>query len=241
MPAAEIDVLDLDLGNLRSVADLAKKIQDGGRCPDVLVNNAAVMSCPKMKTDDGFEFQLGINYLGHFRLTMDLMPLMKTVDGPVRIVNVGSAAHQTVPKGISFDDLMSEKQYDPWRAYGQSKLAGIMFTYELARRLGTASPITANSLHPGLIRTELGRYMVDSPSSWWMKPMAQLMVMFFKSPQEGAATSLYLATSPEVEGVTGRYYIDCRPAKSSPASYDTTAARRLWDLSMELVKPSGTL
>ncbi|KAF8071115.1 RDH14 [Scenedesmus sp. PABB004] len=190
------------------------------------------MACPRMTTADGFEYQLGVNHLGHFLLTTLLLDHLKANPNPVRIVNVASTAH--LFGRIDFDDLMSERSYDRWRAYGQSKLANIMFTYELARRLQPSTAITANCLHPGVVRTELPRYLMDDPTSLGAKLLTALATPFTLSPEQGALTSIYLASSPEVEGVSGKYFDNCRPVPSNAASYDTRVAERLWAVSEEL-------
>eukprot|EP00955_Chlamydomonas_euryale_P109702 365948-Chlamydomonas_euryale.AAC.10 len=139
------------------------------------------MATPKMQTKDGFDFQLGVNHLGHFALTNALLPSLKSAGKPVRIINVASEAHKF--GGIDFADLQREKSYQAWEAYGQSKLANVMFTYELARRLSSDAPqITVNCLHPGVVKTELGRYMVND--SWFMPAAIAVASLFFKTPEQ---------------------------------------------------------
>lgn len=234
VPSAAVDTLHLDLADLGSVSDAAKALLDSPAPIDVLLNNAGVMACPYMTTKQGFEYQFGVNHLGHFLLTTTLLPKLKASEGRGRIVSVASAAH-TFGK-IDFDSFRSAKDYKEWPAYGQSKLANVMFTYELARRLSSdPSAPTANALHPGVVRTELGRYLITDDSPFYMKIMWGLMTPFTKSPEQGAQTSVYLASSPEVEGVSGKYFDNCRPISSNPASYDTDVARRLYEVSQELV------
>ncbi|GBF91746.1 retinol dehydrogenase [Raphidocelis subcapitata] len=233
VPSAAVDTLHLDLADLGSVSDAAKSLLDSPAPIDVLLNNAGVMACPYMTTKQGFEYQFGVNHLGHFLLTTSLLPKIKASEG-ARIVSVASAAHAFGK--IDFDSFRSSKDYKEWPAYGQSKLANIMFTYELARRLASdPSAPTANALHPGVVRTELGRYLVSDDSPFYMKIMWGMMTPFTKSPEQGAQTSIYLVSSPEVEGVSGKYFDNCRPISSTPASYDTDVARRLYDVSQELV------
>lgn len=231
--AAGVEVATFDLADLCSVRDWAKRAQDVGAPLDVLVNNAGVMACPQMATKDGFEYQLGVNHLGHFLLTNMLLPLLSTPDRPSRVVNVSSAAHYF--GRIDFDDLQSARGYQPWKAYGQSKLANVLFTYELARRLPPTASCTANTLHPGVVNTELARYLLPDQTAWWQQPLIEISKAFALTPEQGAQTSIYLASSPEVEGLSGKYYDKCRPVSSSKESYDLDVARRFWDVSAELV------
>lgn len=210
----------------------------------MLLNNAGVMAPPRLETADGYELQLGTNHLGHFAWTSLLLPGLQAQNSPVRIVNVASLAHTF--GSINFDDINSERNYDKWRAYGQSKLANIMHCYELGRRLPAGSRITANCLHPGVVRTELPRYLMTDPDSLGGRLLTALATPFTLSPEEGALTSIYAATSPELEGVSGKYLDRCRPIASTPASYDTGVAARLWQVSQELVDakvklPAGAL
>lgn len=174
---------------------------------------------------------------GHFLLTNMLLPLLVNTGRPARIVTVSSAAH--LFGTINFDDLQSRRAYDPWRAYGQSKLANVMFTYELARRLPPGGGITATTLHPGVVDTELARYLLPAggvaAAAWWQRPLFAAARKFALTPEQGAATSIHLATAPEVEGVSGKYFDKCRPVDSSRESYDADKCRRLWEASAELV------
>lgn len=231
--ARGIEVATFDLADLGSVRAWAQRAQDFGLPLDVLVNNAGVMACPQMQTKDGFEYQLGVNHLGHFLLTNMLLPLLSNPDRPSRIVNVSSAAHYF--GRIDFDDLQSTRGYQPWKAYGQSKLANVLFTYELARRLPPAANCTANTLHPGVVNTELARYLLPDQTAWWQQPLIQISQAFALTPEQGAQTSIYLASSPEVEGLSGKYYDKCRPVSSNKESYDLGVAKRFWDVSAELV------
>lgn len=196
---------------------------------DVLINNAGIFQCPYMKTEDGFEMQLGVNHLGHFLLTNLLLGLLKN-SAPSRIVVVSSKLYKYGE--INFDDLNSELSYSKSFAYSRSKLANILFTLELARRLeGTG--VTVNVLHPGVVRTNLGRY-VHIPLL--ARPLFNLVSWaFFKSPLEGAQTSIYLASSPEVEGVSGKYFGDCKEEQLLPKAMDDLVARKLWDISEVMV------
>lgn len=215
-----------DLSSQAEVRRVADEI--GKRCDrlDVLLNNAGGMFLSRAESVDGIEMTLALNHLSYFLLTDRLLPLLKA-GATSRIVNVASDAHRG--GRIDFDDIQLRRNYSGWRAYQQSKLANILFTYELARRLeGTG--ITANALHPGFVRT---RFFQDFTGwvGFVIKLGARLVAI---GPEAGARTSIYLATSPEVEGVTGRYFVKCRPVTSSPRSRDRDTAERLWRLSEEL-------
>lgn len=229
-----VEVAVFDLADLASVRAWASRAQDFGLPLDLLVNNAGVMACPEMRTKDGFEYQLGVNHLGHYLLTNMLLPLMSGTGRPSRIVNVSSAAHMF--GHMNFDDLQSTKSYDAWKAYGQSKLANVLFTYELARRLPAGGETTVNALHPGVVNTELARYLLPEEPAWWQIPLMYGMKAFTLTPEQGAATSIYLASSPEVEGVSGKYFDKCKPIISSKESYDNEVAAKLWNVSAELVE-----
>mmetsp|Transcript_11294 Transcript_11294/g.28946 ORF Transcript_11294/g.28946 Transcript_11294/m.28946 type:complete len:324 (-) Transcript_11294:111-1082(-) len=233
-PSAMVSSMPLDLADLASVRDFSSAYLDSGRKLDVLINNAGVMACPEMATKDGFELQLGVNHLGHFALTNQLLPLLEDPSSSTRIINVSSTAHSFGT--INFDDLMGRKGYQPWVAYGQSKLANILFTYELARRLPKDANCTVNTLHPGVVDTELSRYLIADDPPFWQKPFTGLLKMFVKSPAEGAETSIYLASSGSVEGITAKYWDNCETKTSSAISYDREVAKKLWTVSQELVE-----
>ncbi|KAL5487320.1 hypothetical protein EMCRGX_G019909 [Ephydatia muelleri] len=213
----------LDLASLESVRQFASSILEEEPTIDILINNAGVMACPYAKTEDGFEMQFGVNHLAHFLLTNLLLDRLKEAP-TARIVNVSSIAYRRA-KGINFDDLNSEKSYSPFLAYGQSKLANILFTRSLAKRLAGTSVI-ANCLHPGGIRTELVLYSLATP----------LTFMFMKSPMEGAQTTIYCAVDEAVEGVSGKYFKDCKVTEpNTKAAVDDDMAEHLWKVSAELV------
>lgn len=192
----------------------------------VLVNNAGAYFAERSESVDGIEMTFALNHLNYFLLTNLLMPTLKA-SAPARVVNVSSGAH-TGGK-INFDDLQGREKFRGWSAYANSKLANVMFTYELARRLeGTG--VTANVLHPGFVATRFGQNnpgMMGSIFKWAQK-------IFALTPEKGAETSIYLATSPEVEGITGKYFDKKKIVASSPASYDEDAARRLWEISAQM-------
>lgn len=238
---SSVELAVFDLADLNSVSDYAKRALDTGRPIDVLLNNAGVMACPLMRTKQGFEQQIGVNHLGHFLLTNSLLPLLEqsaAMRQDARIINVASSAHY--PGTIDFNDFLWEKKdYSKWGAYCQSKLANVMYSYELSRRLQN-SGITVNALHPGVVATELGRYLFPSLASdqeipWWSKPILSVATSFLLTPEQGAQTSIYLASSPEVTGVTGKYFDSCKPKNSSRESYDDQKQKKLWDISEELV------
>ncbi|XP_048376480.1 retinol dehydrogenase 11 isoform X2 [Stegostoma tigrinum] len=190
-------VKKLDLADTKSIREFAKQINEEYQHLNILINNAGVMMCPYSKTVDGFELQLGVNHLGHFLLTFLLIDLVKQ-STPSRIINVSSAAHTM--GSINFDDLNSEKSYNSVKAYAQSKLANIMFTRELARKLeGTG--VSVFSLHPGVVQTELARHL---------NPVVRLGLTmlrpFTKSPSHGAETTIFCAVAEGLEEETGQYF-----------------------------------
>ncbi|XP_069462022.1 retinol dehydrogenase 14 [Ambystoma mexicanum] len=225
----ELIVRELDLASISSVHRFCHWIIQEEPRLDVLISNAGIFQCPYMKTEDGFEMQFGVNHLGHFLLTHLLLGLLKR-SAPSRIVVVSSKLYKYGE--INFDDLNSEISYNKSFAYSRSKLANILFTRELARRLeGTG--VTVNVLHPGIVRTNLGRY-ISMPML--AKPLFNLVSWaFFKTPLEGAQTSIYLASSPEVEGVSGKYFGDCKIEDLLPKAMDDSVARKLWDISEVMV------
>ena len=218
----EVGVQRLDLGSFNSIRSFVASFGARHAKLHVLVNNAGIFTRDRRLTEDGLESQFQVNYLGHFLLTHLLMNTLKG-GAPSRIVNVSSEAHRGAR--IEFDNLRGDRAYSGYRAYGQSKLAQILFTHELARRLeGTG--VTVNALHPGVIRTNLGTG--EYPRAF------NLVRLFFKRPERGARTSIHVATSPALERVTGKYFKDSAEARSSNASHDPDAERRLWDASLHL-------
>jgi NAD(P)-dependent dehydrogenase (short-subunit alcohol dehydrogenase family) len=221
------DAFAADLSAQREVRRLADEVLAAYPRLDVLVNNVGGYWAHRHTTEDGLERTFAVNHLAPFLLTNLLLDRLRG-SAPARVVTVSSGA-QAMGR-IDFDDLQGERGYRGQRAYNQSKLANVMFTYELARRLeGTG--VTATVLHPGVVRTAFGR----EDSGRWMGLMLPVVRPFMKSPEEGARTSVHLASSPAVEGVSGQYFVNERPARSSRASYDETAAARLWDVSARLV------
>ena len=223
----EVDVFTADVSSQREVRHLAEQVLAAYPRLDVLVNNVGGYWASRHPTEDGLERTFAVNHLAPFLLTNLLLDRLRG-SAPARVVTVSSGA-QSMGR-IDFDDLMGEHGYSGQRAYNQSKLANVMFTYELARRLeGTG--VTATVLHPGVVRTAFGA----EDSGTWMRLMLPVVRPFMKSPEEGARTSIYLACAPEVEGVTGQYFANSQPKRSSKASYDAGAAARLWEVSARLV------
>jgi retinol dehydrogenase-14 len=222
-----VDVFIADMSAQSDVRRLADDVIRAYPRLDVLVNNVGGTWAGRHVTADGLERTFAVNHLAPFLLTGLLLDLL-TASAPARVVTVSSGA-QAMGR-IDFDDLVGERTYSSQRAYNQSKLANVMFTYELARRL-TGSGVTATTLHPGVVRTA---FAAEDPSPLF-KVLLPLIRPFMKTPEQGASTSIYLASSPEVEGVSGQYFANRKPRASSKASYDVDAAARLWSVSAELV------
>lgn len=193
---------------------------------DVLVNNAGITLLTRRLSEDGVEMTFAVNHLGHFLLTNLLLNTLKE-NAPSRVINVSSGSHRGAQ--IDFNSLRGESGYEGLRAYGQSKLANVLFTYELARRM-EGTEVTVNAVHPGFVLTNLGR-----DNGWLIHKIIRLaMRLGGISTEEGAETLIYLAASPEVEKVTGRYFHKMKPVETSPQSYDPDTALRLWEISEEL-------
>ena len=209
-----LDPLIADLASLAAVRGLAAQVSQRTDSLHALVNNAGIAGPPRTETEDGHELHFAVNYLSHFLLTHELLPLLER-SAPARIVNVSSIGQAA----IDFDDPMLERGYDPMRAYAQSKLAQISFTFELAERLGD-SGVTVNALHPAtLMDTKMVRDYFGSPRT---------------SVDEGTEATLRLVIDPDLDGVTGRYFEGLQEASAQPQTYDPQARRRLWELSEKL-------
>uniref|UniRef100_A0A8C9R6J6 Zgc:153441 n=1 Tax=Scleropages formosus TaxID=113540 RepID=A0A8C9R6J6_SCLFO len=228
---SEVVVQQLDLASFASVRQFAKRYSEQEERLDILINNAGVMMCPKGLTVDGFETQFAVNHLGHFLLTNLLLgKLQKST--PSRVITVSSLAH----KGgkIHFDDLsFSKTTYNSLTSYRQSKLANLLFARELARRL-KGSGVMSFALHPGVIRTELGRHVE------LQNPLLKVLLyipafLLLKTPWEGAQTSIYCAVTEGLEGKSGSYFSDCALKKPAPEAQDDLVALRLWEVSAQLV------
>ena len=224
----DVAVFTADVSSQREVRRLAEEVLAAFPRLEVLVNNVGGYWATRHVTDDGLERTFAINHLAPFLLTNLLLDRLKEGGAPARVVTVSSGA-QAMGR-LDFDDLQGERDYNGQRAYNQSKLANVMFTYELAQRL-EGSGVTANVLHPGVVRTSFGL----EDSGRWMRLMHPLVRPFMKSPEQGARTSIHLASSPAVDGVSGQYFANSRPKQSSRASYDVAAAQRLWQVSADLV------
>ncbi|XP_035686451.1 retinol dehydrogenase 12-like isoform X2 [Branchiostoma floridae] len=228
-----IVIEQLDLASLASVRTFATIINEREPNVNILVNNAGVMMCPQWKTEDGFEMQFGTNHLGHFLLTNLLLDKLKK-SAPSRVVIVSARLYDGGK--INFDDINAERSYSPFGAYCQSKLANVLFMRELAQRLeGTG--VTANALHPGVMNTELGRH-VFTTYGWralLMAPVVAIYYLFWKSVKQGAQTTIHLAVDKELETTSGLYFSDCMPCDLYPVGKDEATAKRLWQLSEEMV------
>ncbi|KAK9889888.1 hypothetical protein WA026_008690 [Henosepilachna vigintioctopunctata] len=233
----ELLITKLDLSSLESVRKCAKHLLETENEISLLINNAGVMMCPYSKTEDGYELQFATNHLGHFLLTVLLLPKIIR-SAPARIVTVSSLAH----KGgeIMLDDLNWEKRpYDSLHAYQQSKLANILFSRELARKLKDANiqGVNTYSLHPGVIATDLVRHKTENPVTkllwtYIAKPM-------IKTPEQGSQTTIYCAIDEKCENETGLYYSNCKVKEPSKEAKDDEMAGLLWDVSMKMVKLNG--
>jgi retinol dehydrogenase 14 len=229
---AAVDAFAADMSAQAGVRGLAAQVAGTYPRLDVLVNNVGGFWAHRHVTADGLERTFALNHLAPFLLTNLLLGRL-TASAPARVVTVSSGAQAS--GRINFEDLQGERNYSGQRAYSQSKLANVMFTYELARRLdGTG--VTATVLHPGVVRTSFGA----EDQAAYFAVMSRVARLFMKTPAQGAVTSIYLASSPEVEGVTSQYFAGRKPKTASKASYDTTAAARLWQASAGLAGLTAT-
>lgn len=230
-PEAKLKIMPLDLSSLDSVRSFCKDFLASYDSLHLLINNAGVMFVPWELSKDGFEMHLATNHIGHFLLTMLLLPLLRKSE-PSRIINVSSMAHR-LGSSMRYEDLNYEKSYSYLGAYGRSKLANVLFTNELARRLkGTG--VIAVSLHPGVVNTELPRHFSEIffPGAQWL--YTNLGWWLMKTPKQGAQTTLYCALEDSVE--SGLYYDDCAVASTSAISKDQNLAKELWEKSLEWVQ-----
>ena len=220
--------LECELSTPSSVRGCVAAIKAEGVRLDAIIANAGIMGLPELKQSHGYELQFFTNHIGHFLLITELL---SELNEEARIVVLSSGAHKRAPKaGIEFDNLSGERGYDAWQAYGQSKLANLLFAKHLAKRL-QGTKVTANALHPGVIKTELSRSM---------SPVVRLVLgaaspIALKSVAEGAATQCYVATRPELAGVSGEYFSDCNIATPSELAQDSGLAEKLWDESERIV------
>jgi NAD(P)-dependent dehydrogenase (short-subunit alcohol dehydrogenase family) len=229
-----VDLLLADLSSQASIREVASDILARYENIDVMVNNAGAMYTARSLTVDGIERTFATNHLAYMLLTHLLLDRIKAstrAGSAARIVNVSSRAHERA--SMNFDDLQFERGFSVRYVYGHSKLANVLYTYELARRLeGTG--VTANCLHPGVVRTGFGKNNTSDALGLIVNGGIRIAGLFFIGAQKGAETSVYLASSPEVEGVTGKYFAQSRERQSSAASHDRDAARRLWEISEKM-------
>ncbi|MFX1497011.1 MAG: SDR family oxidoreductase [Promethearchaeota archaeon] len=218
-----VDLLLCDLSSQDQIRNLVNDFKQNYQKLHVLINNAGLMLSKRQLSVDGIEMNFAVNYLAPFLLTNLLLDMLK-MSAPSRIINMSSGYHKRA--ALDFNDLQGEnKKYGLVKAYGISKLALTMFTYELSRRLeGTG--VTVNAVHPGVVNTNLGRDQ--------SKFSQAIATVFFKKPSKGAETSIYLASSREVEGVTGKYFVNKQPKESSEASYNKDYAKKLWEMSVKM-------
>ena len=225
---AGAELVVADISSQADVRRAAAEIKARHDRVDVLVNNAGVFVPERHVTVDGLEETFAVNHLAYFLLTRELLDVLKA-SGPARIVNVSSEAHRGAR--MHWDDLqLSQSRYRGFKAYGQSKLANLLFTYELARRL-EGTDVTANCLHPGVIGSGFGQTYSSA-----LSVLIKIARPFMLTPEEGARTSVYLASSPEVQGVSGKYFSKCKPIRSNAVSFEVQSKQKLWSLSEELVK-----
>jgi NAD(P)-dependent dehydrogenase (short-subunit alcohol dehydrogenase family) len=239
-----VGLLIADLSSQQAVRDLARQFRKRYSQLHVLVNNAGAHVQQRKLSVDGIEMNLAINHLSAFLLTNLLLGTLRS-SAPARIVNVASQAMADArpvtlvgkprPATIDFDDLQSEREFVPFEVYGRAKLAMLLTTYALARRLA-GTGVTANALHPGIAATNIG----DDIAPPLLRPFLGLIKPFLPTPERGAQTALYLATSPAVEGVSGRYFIREKETPSMPISYDEALQERMWTMSEQLTSLAGS-
>ncbi len=220
----DVEIVRGDFAQLAEVRRVGEELLARTEAIHVLVNNAGVTMMKRTTTPDGFETTFGVNHLAYFLLTGLLLPRLRAAAPGARIVNVASDAHRW--GALDFDDLQNEREYKAMKVYGQSKTANILYTRELARRL-EGSGVTANALHPGAVATRLGRgsggVLIDA--------LQRVIGVFMKSPEQGAETSIFLASAPELDGVNGRYFANKKEKQPRPHASDPVLAKRLWELS----------
>ena len=228
----KIDMLIADLSSIEQINSLANEFHSKYDSLDVLINNAGAVFSEYQQSADGLEMTFALNHISYFLLTNLLLDTIKQTakqTGEARIINVSSGAHQAARNGLKLDNLYDKDSFGSFSAYGESKLANILFTYELARRL-EGTDATVNALHPGFVASGFGHNATGIMTS-----IIKVMQRFFaKSSQQGAETPVYLASSPDVQGITGKYWDNKKAVKSSDISYDREQQKRLWDVSAEI-------
>ena len=221
-----VEYLLADLSSQAQIRVSVSKFYEKHDHLDVLVNNAGGFFLRRKLSVDGIEMTFALNHLAYFLLTSLLIEALKA-SACARVINVSSGSH--LHEHLDFNDLQFKRFYNPMQAYGRSKLANVLFTYELSHQIA-GTHITANALTPGMVATDIWKKV-----NRWLNPLIYPVIRRFgQTPQEGAQTSIYLATSPEVEGVSGKYYVNRKPVNSDPITYDAAIARRLWQISEEL-------
>jgi len=243
-PGVKLYTQRMDLADLESVRAAAAQIRQNHPRIHLLINNAGVMACPLARTAQGFEMQFGTNHMGHFLFTCLLVPALLAA-APARVINLSSGGHQFA--NFNFDDpAYFDREYDKWQAYGESKTANILFTVALDKRLRDRG-VRAFAVHPGVIMTKLGRHMLPADLELLAAKTPPGETLVFKSVEQGAATTVWAATTAELDGKGGIYLEDCQIARPvQPGSsggveayaLDKGAAERLWSLSEELAEES---
>ncbi len=221
-----------ELSNIESARTCANEVCKLGRNIDMLICNAGIMALPKLKQVQGYELQFFTNHIGHFTL---VTKLLDTLTENARVVMLSSEGHRLAYRGMEFDNLSGAESYSRWRSYGRSKLANALFALELAHRF-EGSQRTANSVHPGVIRTNLGRHLNLVMTAAY----AATDMLYAKTVQQGAATTCYVATHPDLASVSGKYFADCNVAKPSRNARDKAMAGRLWQVSEEILAERGS-
>ena len=223
---SQVEYITADLSTQAGVQQTAHEFKKHHTHLDILLNNAGAIFMTRQVSRDGIEMTFALNHLNYFHLTILLMDVLKA-SGAARVINVASDAHRG--QKLNFDDLQCEKGYNGMTAYGRSKLANVLFTYELARKL-EGTRVTANALHPGFVASGFGRN-----NGALARVVLRLLNPVALDPEEGAETGIYLASSPAVEGVSGKYFVDSKTVDSDPASVDRVAAEKLWQASLEMI------
>jgi NAD(P)-dependent dehydrogenase (short-subunit alcohol dehydrogenase family) len=226
-PSAAVETLVCDLSSLAAVRRAAAEYLERFDRLDVLLNNAGAINTRRKLSKDGFELTFAVNHLAHFVLTLELLPLLQR-SAPSRIVNVSSEASRSPFGKVDLADLQTERLYFGFKSYCRSKFANLLFTFELARRLPEG--VTANALHPGAIASNFAQ------NSWWAGLLWKAASPFLLSSEKGARTSIWLASSPDVQGISGKYFERCRERKPPPGSLDADLARGLWEASERLAE-----
>ena len=224
----DIDLLLCDMRSLTQCQAAANQYLASGKPLDLLINNAGIVNTNRRVSDDGYEEMLAVNHLAPFLLTNQLLPLLAK-SNYARIVNVSSHAHHFV-KGMGFEDLQMEKKFKAFAGYGRSKLANLLFSLALIPRL-ESTKITVNCVHPGAVSTGLG----TQNKTVFSRILPFVLKPFFKTPEQGAQTTLYVALAEDLNGVTGRYFADCKQARPKPWAQDEAAAQKLWQLSEAMI------